>query len=201
MTCQPTPESVFQSNLKKVLNPPGSKRRVLITEDGGQPAVSYLRKTDPFFSQSCRFGDKSCIVEQKKDCSTMGIIYEITFNNCKDPIEGLEPTKESRSPGGQTRMNYVGMTSTSAHCRMTSHLAGQKSKSSHNPLFRHDRDSHEGIPQNYTMRILNREKSLLPLSIVESLYIEKQIEGTSINEKNEGGRGGLVRMVAIRGQG
>ena len=51
------------------------------------------------------------------------------------------------------------------------------------------------------MRILNQEKALLPLSIVESLYIEKQIEGTSINEKNEGGRGGLVRMVAIRGQG
>ena len=98
-------------------------------------------------------------------------------------------------------MNYVGMTSTSTHYRMTSHLAGQKSKSSHNPLYRHDRDCHDGDPQSYTMRILSREKSLLPLSILVSLYIEKQVEGTSINEKNEAGRGCLVRMVAIRGQG
>ena len=93
------------------------------------------------------------------------------------------------------------MTSTSAHCRMSGHLAGQRSKSSNNPLYRHDRDCHDGDPQSYTMRILSREKSLLPLSILESLYIEKQVDGTSINEKNEAGRGCLVRMVAIRGQG
>ena len=93
------------------------------------------------------------------------------------------------------------MTSTSAHCRMSGHLAGQRSKSSNNPLYRHDRDCHDGDPQSYTMRILSREKSLLPLSILESLYIEKQVDGTSINKKNEAGRGCFVRMVAIRGQG
>ena len=66
ITCQPTPRGLLQSKLKKVLNPPGSKRRILVTEDGGQPVVSYLKKTDPFFKQTCRFGDENCIVGQKK---------------------------------------------------------------------------------------------------------------------------------------
>ena len=201
ITCQPTPGGILKSKLNKVMNPPGAERRILITEDGGQPAVSYLKKTDPFFTQTCRYGDENCIVEQTKDCGTMGIIYELTCNTCTEPIAGLDVCKESRTPGGQTRPNYVGMTSTSAHCRMSGHLTGQRSKSTNNPLWRHDRDCHGGDSQKYTMRILSREKSLLPLSILESLYIEKQVKGTSINERNEGGRGGLVRMVAVRGQG
>ena len=68
-------------------------------------------------------------------------------------------------------------------------------------MYRHDVSKHDGIPQLYTMRILCKEKSLLPLAITEALYIEKQVQGTSMNEKNEKGRGGLVRMVAVRGQG
>ena len=90
---------------------------------------------------------------------------------------------------------------TSVHNRMCGHLAGQKYKHRSNPLHRHDEAAHGGVPQKYTMRILCKEKSLLPLSISEALYIEKQAQGTSLNEKNEGGRGGLVRMVAVRGQG
>ena len=55
-----------------------------------------------------------------------------------------------------------------------------------------------GNPQTYTTRILRRERTLLPLTVVEALYIEKQYPETSMNDKNEAGRGGLVRFTARR---
>ena len=63
---------------------------------------------------------------------------------------------------------------------------------------RYDRDSHGGEHQQYTTRILSKDRSVLPLSILEALYIEKQIPGTSLNERNEFGRGSIVRLSAER---
>ena len=126
----------------------------------------------------------------------MGGVYEITCNKCQDPVTQEEGTQRSRQPGGQLGPKYVGMTMTSSHCRMSAHLQGQASGSQSNPLHRHDQDSHAGQVQQYTMRILAKERKVLPLTIMEALYIEGQSPGTSINERNEYGRGKLVRMVA-----
>ena len=53
-------------------------------------------------------------------------------------------------------------------------------------------EKHEGEAQRYTTRILTSERNLLPLAIIESLYIEQQYPGTSFNDRMEGGRGALV---------
>ena len=82
---------------------------------------------------------------------------------------------------------------------MLGHKAGQKAKSGSNPLWRHDLDRHQGEHQNYTARILRREQKLLPLCILEAIFIEKQIPKTSMNEKNEWGHGGIVRLSAKKG--
>ena len=74
----------------------------------------------------------------------------------------------------------------------------KKAKSRSNPLYRHDIDKHNGETQVYKCRILNTEKNLLPLCILEGLYIEKQDPTQRLNERNESGRGGLVRMIASR---
>ena len=42
------------------------------------------------------------------------------------------------------------------------------------------------------------KKNLLPLCILEGLYIEKEDSTQRLNERNESGRGGLVRMIASR---
>ena len=161
--------------------------------------MSSLRQADPFFPGGCRFKDDNCPVEEGKDCSQQGILYEITCNNCTEPVDSSSiQEKESRKPGCQARYNYLGMTRCSVHYRMISHLNGQKSKSSKNPLYRHDRDVNGGVIQSYTTRILQKEKNLLPLCITEGLYIEKQVKGTSLNDKNEFGRGSLVRLSATR---
>ena len=81
---------------------------------------------------------------------------------------------------------------------MQSHLKGQKSKDKSNPLFRHDTEVHSGEMQTYKTRILNTERNLLPLCILEGLYIEKQDPAQRLNERNENGRGGLVRLIASR---
>ena len=123
-------------------------------------------------------------------------------NPCMEPVctdSDIDP--RSRDPGNQGRYQYIGMTRNSVHARMKNHLDGQKSKQSHNPLFRHDRDVHEGIPQKYTTRIMNTQMNILPLTVLEALYIEKQRNGTSINEKNEYGRGALIRLTAERNVG
>ena len=62
--------------------------------------------------------------------------------------------------------------------------------------YRHIRDVHNGEVQTYQTRILASEKNLLPLCIMEGLYIEKQ--NYTMNDKNEFGRGSLVRMTANR---
>ena len=90
------------------------------------------------------------------------------------------------------------MTRTSVHWRMIHHLKGQKAKYSSNPLYRHDEDIHNGDTQIYRTRILTGEKNLLPLCISEGIYIEKQNENHRMNECNENGRGGLIRLTANR---
>ena len=95
-------------------------------------------------------------------------------------------------------MNYVGMTATSVHARMVSHLKNQRSKLQSSPMWRHDRDRHGGEHQEYEARILTRERTLLSLAITEGLYIEAQRPETSLNEKNEMGRGGIIRLTCER---
>ena len=94
--------------------------------------------------------------------------------------------------------NYVGMTRTSLHNRMLSHLQGQRRKCISNPLYRHDTEVHEGNQQEYTATILATEAKIVRLSCNEGLRIEKQSEELSMNKRNENGRGGIVRLTATR---
>ena len=129
----------------------------------------------------------------------MGCIYEICCKSCKDPVHQDQALgKTTKDPGGQDRRNYIGMTNTSVHARMMSHLKDQKSRLQKSPMWRHDRDHHGGEHQEYETRILTREKTLLSLAITEGLYIEGQLPETSLNEKNEKGRGGIIRLTCER---
>ena len=87
ITCQATPGVILAKSLKKNLNDNQSGKRILVTEDGGQPAVTALKKTDPFRDETCRFKDPSCIVEKGKDCALMGCIYYSRGNIGKEPQE------------------------------------------------------------------------------------------------------------------
>ena len=197
--CDPTPGSRLCKSLNEALNPVGTTERTLVVEEGGVPVTSQVRRGDPFFNGSCRYGDPSCMARQGVDCGLSGVLYEATCNSCLEPVDlGTHQELESREPGKQPRYNYIGMTMTSLHNRMEGHKRGQKYKQSGNPLWRHDKEKHNCEPQGYSFKILSREQKILPLNVLEGLYIEAQIQGTSLNDRNERGRGGLVRISANR---
>ena len=193
ISCQPSPQGILAKGLQEALNKLNPERKILVTEDGGTPAIASLKKKDPFRNPRCRFGMEECMVENGRDCATQGIIYEIS---CKECNQSIQNPITSRGPGSWPTHNYIGMTRCSAHYRMELHMKGQRSKDTGNPLYRHDRDVHDGVVQTYQTRILASEKNLLPLCIMEGLYIEKQ--NYSMNDKNEFGRGSLIRVTASR---
>ena len=79
-------------------------KKTLIVEEGGTPVLAFARKTDLFRNNCCRFEDENCIVESDKDCAQMRAIYEITCNECQDPINlDVEVDPRSRDPGEQNR--------------------------------------------------------------------------------------------------
>ena len=86
----------------------------------------------------------------------MHVVYEITCNSCQQSVSNK--SKRSRETGKQEGKNYIGMTMTSSHCIMVSHLSGQRTKSIKNPLWCYDKDPHDGQPQQYT--IMARDKGL-----------------------------------------
>ena len=81
---------------------------------------------------------------------------------------------------------------------MTQHQRTRSSESPACPLFRHDRDKHNGDKQNYTTGIIAAEAKIVRLYSLEAVLIEKQNTEISMNERNKRGRGGMVRITAAR---
>ena len=57
---------------------------------------------------------------------------------------------------------------------------------------------HGGIEQKYSTRILSSDKNMLPLCILEELYIEKHDKIYSMNDKKQFGRGGIIQLTTNR---
>ena len=129
-----------------------------------------------------------CIVENGK-CDKVGAIYRITCNKCQSEVDE-----------NQVSHNYVGLTRTTLHNRMSQHLKAQRQKLSCSAMHRHDCDVHSGEVQAYSAKIIAQEKRIVRLHCTEALHIERQERPMSINVKMEGGRtsSGVVRLTAIR---
>ena len=87
ISCQLTPGGVLARKLEEVMNSNTRTRRLLVTDDGGLPVTSSLRRYDPFRRQECRYKDPTCIVDTIKDCAKTSVLYEITCKTCNLIIE------------------------------------------------------------------------------------------------------------------
>ena len=134
-------------------------------------------------------------MDPNTQCDRTGVVYRITCIQCD--MDVLTDETRNLSYDSETH-NYVGMTRCSLHNRMLAHLRGQNAKSNKSPLFRHDIKCHEGVPQEYRCNILATEAKIVRLNCNEALRIEKQNPLFTMNERNEGGRGGVVRLTATR---
>ena len=60
---------------------------------------------------------------------------------------------------------------------------------------KHKIEKHNGQIQEYTCRLVTKERGLLHLSLREAILIQGQVQGTSMNDRLERGRGtGIVRV-------
>ena len=80
-------------------------------EEGGVPLTLGLKKSDPCETPGCQFGDKNCWVAGSK-CATMGSVYCITCNSCKQVLDP-EIKEVPAIPGGVKSAHYIGMSATS----------------------------------------------------------------------------------------
>ena len=161
------------------------------------PITIGLKKTNPFIKEGCQYNDPECIAASDGDCWRMGIVYVIRCKSCHQDID--PEIKESlQKPGGVKSHHYLGMTACSLHNRMIDHRKGHRRKDSGNPLFIHDQECHNGERQEYYSVTAHREILLLNLMMKEAILIEGQQSGTSMNGKQEKGRGKLIRIQAVR---
>ena len=156
-------------------------------EEGGILLTMGLKKTDPRETQGCQFGDDDCWIEGNK-CSAMGSIYVVTCNTCKEVLDP-EVKEIPDIPGGVKSSHYLGMTWTSLHNRHKDHRQKHLARSESNVMVKHDKECHDGVMQQYTAKFVKSVRSLLHLSLTEALLIEGQLNGTSMNDRLERGKG------------
>ena len=192
ISCPATPGGKLRKEIEKSVNTDrsNSEGKFLVVEDGGRPIHVGMRVNDPRRPSGCVFGDRDCIVDSKYQCDKMSMIYRISCISCNQMI--AESDSEKEPP------NYIGLTRTSIHATMMSHLDGQKRMRANNPLYRHDISCHNGITQKYVCIPVASERKIVRLNCNEALHIEKQDRAQSMNDRMECGRGGLVRITATR---
>ena len=148
-------------------------------------------------TNGCKFNETNCIMRNDKDCSMMRVIYIIRCMKCKEKLD-LLVKEDPAVPSGVMSSHYFGITATSIHNRMLSHLSDHRSKNKQSIMTRHDLDCHGGEVQRYMMDIVTSERHLLLLKMREALLIEGQDPGLSINDRMEQGRGAIIRLAATR---
>ena len=125
----------------------------MIVEDGGLPITRGLKAGDPGKRKiNYVYVDKECIVSPNHKCDQMGIVYKIQCKQCNTVIE--ENDALTRTEAEQRKPTYVGLTRTTIHNRMASHLKSWRYKYKSSRMWRHDRDAHGGITQEYTCIII-----------------------------------------------
>ena len=137
------------------------------------------------------------MVDPDIDCSGQSKVYIVVCNGCKERVEegpanrvGPKPTEA----GGEARSNYIGMSGTSLHARAKSHLTAIKNKMQSNALALHCQKVHAGTEQTFIMKACTTHRTVLSRYKTEAVFIENQMSGTSLNNRLEGGRGGLVHL-------
>ena len=134
---------------------------------------------------------------QGDKCSSMGCVYCVTCNTCKETLDP-EVREVPAKPGGVKSSHYIGMCAVSLHNRHKTHREQHKARNRKNVMVRHEEEMHNGVTQNYTAKMVSMERGLLHVSLKEALLIAGQIRNVSMNDRMERGQG--IRVVRISTQ-
>ena len=130
--------------LSKSINNKDNKSQVMIVEDGGLPITRGLKVGDPGKKQmNCVFGDNDCIVSPNHKCDQNVVVYKIQCKSCNSVT--YENNNLTSRKADMKKPSYIGLTRTALHDRMNSHLRSRRYKNASSPMWRHDREAHQGI--------------------------------------------------------
>ena len=121
-----------------------------MVEIGVTSEIPGLQRSNPFLWEECDFQETMCILGPW--CSTSGVTYSLKFKSCDpkvQPATGDPGAQEKDAEGeGPRRYQYVGLTGTTAHCRMLAHLEKNGSV-----VHKHQEEYHQGIQEVHSMEV------------------------------------------------
>ena len=158
---------------------------------------SRFEEKNPFRKDGCTFEDKDCMVNAKTDCSKQNVTYIVTCHGCPNSVTfgpNLKTIPNHTEAGGEHRYNFIGMIGTSMHARAKIHAQAITDKNMSNALSKHVQITHGGIDPGFTMDICMSHTTVMNRYKTEAIYIENQMLCTYLNDRLEGGCGGLIRI-------
>ena len=142
--------------------------KIKVLERTGPTIKSKLQKSNPFKRDKCEDNCLICKTNGKGLCETQGITYEIKCKSCEEI--------------------YIGETSRNAKKRGNEHLQQLKNKSENSVLWRHCKEKHEDIEQNFIMNITGiYHNNAMERQIAEAVNIKNRIQNNMniMNNKTE----------------
>ena len=160
-----TPNSLLQRRYQAEIDRQGIKIRIV--EKAGRSVKSLLQRSDPFKERICsREGCFVCHTEKKGSCDKNGVNYVITCTSCEDV--------------------YHGETSKNAYTRGKQHLDEYNNKAGKSVMWRHCRERHENVLQEFKMRVTGQYRNDAMLrQIAEAVRINDCHVDKRINNKTE----------------
>ena len=158
--------------------------KIRIVERAGKSIKSFVQRSDPFTPKNC--GQENCLLcrsEGKGSCRIPSVTYNIKCLACKDDIEAVDSV-------------YEGETSENCYVRGKQHLYDLEHKSDRSSLWRHSRDKHNGIAQNFQMSQTGSYKNDAMLrQIMEAVRISNSSNINLLNSKKEWNNFQLAEVV------
>ena len=91
---------------------------------------------------------------------------------------------------------YYGESSRTIYERYKKHKDGERSNNKDNPLWKHDVLSHDGIMQEYTVKVLEKHRDPMRRQVTEKVILENRMKTQKLmNSKNEWGGAPLPRVT------
>ena len=167
-----TPNSELQKKYSDEVTKSGLKIRIV--ERAGKSIKSFVQRSDPFTPKNCSQEDcLLCRSEGKGSCRIPSVTYNIKCLACKEDIEVVDSV-------------YEGETSGNCYVRGKQHLYELERNLDKSSLWRHSRDKHNGVVQNFQMSQTGSYKNDAMLrQIMEAVRISNSGNVNLLNSKKE----------------
>ena len=177
-----TPNSELQKKYSNEVTKSGLKIRIV--ERAGKSIKSFIQKSDPFTDKNCNQEDcMLCKSGGKGSCRIKEVEYNMKCKGCKEDISTLDAV-------------YKGETSKNTYVRGKKHIYELEHKLDSSSLWRHCREKHGGVVQEFEMnQIASYKNDAMLRQIMEAVRISNSENENLMNSKKEWNHFQLTEVV------